>query len=150
MTPRNEPSTTARLGLNRLQLGCTSTTSGANATSPNHSDNEGYRSARPTIESGGAGEITTPVYGGVAATQYAGTMRLWLKDSERRPDPEPVKTDDRKAMLVGLVLWLLALVVLLLFLGPLVTAGLTGLLWTCVVGLALGFLGLIVTHRRHS
>ena len=21
-------------------------------------------------------------------------MRLWLKDSERRPDPAPVKTDD--------------------------------------------------------
>ena len=29
-------------------------------------------------------------------------MRLWLKDSERRPDPAPVETDDRKAMLVGL------------------------------------------------
>ncbi|MBX3092215.1 MAG: DUF2530 domain-containing protein [Cryobacterium sp.] len=77
-------------------------------------------------------------------------MRLWLKDSERRPDPEPVKTDDRKAMLVGLVVWLLALVVLLLFLGPLVAAGLYWWLWTCVVGLALGFLGLIVTHRRQS
>ena len=36
-------------------------------------------------------------------------MRLWLKDSERRPDPEPVKTDDRKAMLVGIALWLVAL-----------------------------------------
>ena len=47
-------------------------------------------------------------------------MRLWLKDCERRPDPAPVKSDDRKAMLVGLVLWLLALVGLLLFLAPLV------------------------------
>ncbi|MBX3079850.1 MAG: DUF2530 domain-containing protein [Cryobacterium sp.] len=77
-------------------------------------------------------------------------MRLWLKDSERRPDPEPAKTDDRKAMLVGLALWLVGLVVLLLILGPLVAAGLTSWLWTCVIGLALGLLGLIVTHRQRS
>ena len=77
-------------------------------------------------------------------------MRLWLKDSERRPDPAPVKTDDRKAMLVGLALWLVGLVVLLLFLGSLIAAGLTSWLWTCVVGLALGLLGLIVTHRQRS
>ncbi len=77
-------------------------------------------------------------------------MRLWLKDSERRPDPEPVKTDDRKAMLAGLALWLLALVGLLLFLGPLMAAGLHWWLWTCVVGLALGLLGLVVTHRRQN
>ena len=74
-------------------------------------------------------------------------MRLWLKDSERRPDPEPVKTDDRKAMLVGLGLWLVALVILLLLLGPLTTAGLDWWLWCCVAGLALGILGLVVTHR---
>ena len=77
-------------------------------------------------------------------------MRLWLKDSERRPDPEPVKTDDRKAMLAGLVLWLLALVVLLLFLPALAPAGGTWLLWTCVVGLALGLFGLVVTHRQRG
>ncbi|MCC6376467.1 MAG: DUF2530 domain-containing protein [Microbacteriaceae bacterium] len=75
-------------------------------------------------------------------------MRLWLKDSERRPDPEPVKTDDRKAMLVGLVLWLLALVGLLLFLSPLLESHLQWWLWTCVVGLALGFIGLVFTHKR--
>ncbi|MBX3089417.1 MAG: DUF2530 domain-containing protein [Cryobacterium sp.] len=77
-------------------------------------------------------------------------MRLWLKDSERRPDPEPVKTDDRKAMLVGLVLWLLALVGLLLFLGSLVSSGLQWWLWTCVVGLALGLIGLVFTHRQQG
>lgn len=75
-------------------------------------------------------------------------MRLWLKDSERRPDPAPVKTDDRKAMLVGLALWLLAFVALLIFLGPLTAAGLHWWLWTCAVGFVLGFLGLINTHLR--
>ncbi len=74
-------------------------------------------------------------------------MRLWLKDSERKPDPAPVTTDDRKAMLVGIALWLVALAVLLTFLTPLVTSGNSWWLWTCAAGLALGLLGLIYTHR---
>ncbi|MEO6943648.1 MAG: DUF2530 domain-containing protein [Lacisediminihabitans sp.] len=75
-------------------------------------------------------------------------MRLWLKDSERRPDPTPVKTDDRKAMLVGTALWLVALVVLLLFLRQIVENDGVWLLWTCAAGLALGLLGLLYTSLR--
>jgi len=71
-------------------------------------------------------------------------MRFVLKDSERRPDPVPVVTDDRKAVLVGLVAWAVALVVVLIV-AP---GGLV--LWTCVVGLALGVLGLVYTQLRHS
>ncbi|TXN30887.1 DUF2530 domain-containing protein [Lacisediminihabitans profunda] len=77
-------------------------------------------------------------------------MRLWLKDSERRPDPSPVKTDDRKAMLVGVSLWLVALVVLLAVLGPLLAAGNGLWLWTCVVGIALGLVGILYTNWRHT
>ena len=44
-------------------------------------------------------------------------MKLFLKDSERRPDPEPLQTDDRKAVLVGLAAWLVAFVVLLVVFG---------------------------------
>jgi hypothetical protein len=76
-------------------------------------------------------------------------VRLWLKDSERRPDPAPVKTDDRKPMLIGLALWLAALAVLLLFLEPLKAADAGWWLWTCVAGLALGLIGLLYTHWRH-
>jgi hypothetical protein len=76
-------------------------------------------------------------------------MRLWLKDSERRADPDPVKTDDRKAVLVGILLWIVALGGLLVFLGPLVESGNVWWLWTCVVGLALGLVGLLYTNRRH-
>jgi hypothetical protein len=72
-------------------------------------------------------------------------MRLWLKDSERRPDPAPVKTDDRKAVLVGLALWVVALVVILIVARDAVLAG------TCAVGIALGLIGLAYTqHRRRS
>ena len=77
-------------------------------------------------------------------------MRLWLKDSERRPDPEPVKTDDRKAVLIGLALWLVALAVLLLFIPQLTESGLSWWLWTCIAGLGLGFIGLLYTHWRGS
>ena len=77
-------------------------------------------------------------------------MRLWLKDSERKPDPPVAKTDDRKAVLVGIALWTVALIVLLIFINPLIEAGLTWWLWTCVAGLVLGLAGLYYTHRRHS
>ncbi|MGN6427313.1 MAG: DUF2530 domain-containing protein [Leifsonia sp.] len=80
-------------------------------------------------------------------------MRLWLRDDERRPDPVPVKTDDRRAVLVGLVLWVLALIPTLVFLGPIDAAGGTWWLWTVVVGIVLGVLGLgylsIKRLRRH-
>ena len=73
-------------------------------------------------------------------------MRLWPRDDERRPDPVPVKTDDRRAVLVGLGLWVVALVVLLIVGVPSGTW-----LWTVVVGLVLGLLGmgyLTLARRR--
>ena len=77
-------------------------------------------------------------------------MRLFIKDSERRPDPAPVKTDDRKVVLVGLVLWIVALGVMLALLPQLQSSGLVWLLWTVVGGLVLGLGLLVYTARRHS
>ncbi|MCU1438846.1 MAG: hypothetical protein JWP66_1933 [Naasia sp.] len=75
-------------------------------------------------------------------------MRLYLKDSERRPDPEPVRTDDRKAILTGLVLWVLALVAVLL------ATSLGGgrlddtPVWACTGGIAVGLVLLVYAERR--
>jgi hypothetical protein len=77
-------------------------------------------------------------------------VRLFIKDSERRPDPAPLRTDDRKVVLVGIVGWILALVVMLLLLPQLQESGLVWLLWTVVGGLVLGLVLLVVTARRHG
>ena len=77
-------------------------------------------------------------------------MRLWLKDSERRPDPQPVRTDARKALVVGSVAWLVALLAAL-FVGAPSGQGLTWWFWCSAIGLALGVLGLAwVQWRRGS
>ncbi|KQV07331.1 DUF2530 domain-containing protein [Leifsonia sp. Root112D2] len=71
-------------------------------------------------------------------------MRLWLRDSERRPDPLPAKTDDRKAVLTGLVLWIVGLGVLALVFGDrLISDDRLWWLWTDIIGIVLGALGLI-------
>jgi FtsH-binding integral membrane protein len=77
-------------------------------------------------------------------------VRLFIKDSERRPDPAPVKTDDRKVVLVGLVLWIIALGVMLALLPQVEESGLLWLLWTVVVGFGLGLVLLVYTAKRHS
>lgn len=75
-------------------------------------------------------------------------MRFWLSEEERRPDPEPAVTDDRAAILTGLVLWVLAFAALLVVVGPLVEAGRVWWLWTCLVGVGLGLVMLVYAHRR--
>ena len=80
-------------------------------------------------------------------------MRLWLNESERRPDPAPARADARKAVLVGTIAWLVALVVSLAFRAPLEAAGLGWLLWAALTGLVLGVIGLVavqVIRRRSS
>lgn len=77
-------------------------------------------------------------------------MRLWLKDSERLSDPEPVVTDDRKALLVGIVAWLVALAAFVLFIDPLRDAGNGWWIWVAIAGIAIGLLGLVNVHLRHE
>ncbi|TFD30679.1 DUF2530 domain-containing protein [Cryobacterium cryoconiti] len=76
-------------------------------------------------------------------------MRFWLKDSERRPDPLPARTDARKAFLAGSAAWLVALVLAVVFRGELAAAGVGWWLWAALIGLGLGVAGLAwVTLRR--
>jgi len=71
-------------------------------------------------------------------------MKLWLKDSERKPDPAPVQTDDRRAVVVGLALWIVATVVVLVAWPDAAPTAIA----TCATGIVLGVVGLVYTHRR--
>jgi len=75
-------------------------------------------------------------------------MRLFLKDSERRPDPVPVKTDDRRPILVGLAAWVIATIAVVLFFVPLSGSDNSALLSSCIVGIVLGLAGLIYAAKR--
>jgi hypothetical protein len=73
-------------------------------------------------------------------------VRLWLSESERRPDPAPARADARKAVLAGTIAWLVALALSLLFRAQLEAAGLGWLLWAAVTGAVLGVVGLVVVQ----
>ncbi len=77
-------------------------------------------------------------------------MRLILKDSERRPDPQPAPTDDRKPMIIGTALWAGALILLATLFEPLVGGKDGWWLWTCVAGIVLGGIGILYTHYKRG
>ena len=75
-------------------------------------------------------------------------MRLYVKDSERKPDPAPVKTNARLAIVVGLVLWVVALALCLVFAPALAAAEKSWWLSTCLFGIALGIFAFFKVRRR--
>jgi len=67
----------------------------------------------------------------------------------RRPDPEPLDTDDRPVLLVGMALWLVAFVVLAVFFrDDLRRHDATWWLWACGIGFTFGFYGLHYAAKR--
>lgn len=73
-------------------------------------------------------------------------IHLALRPESRKPAPEPVPVSMRPVFLVGIAVWLVALVVaVVLWLTD--AAGPHGV-WACATGAALGALGLAWTRRR--
>lgn len=66
----------------------------------------------------------------------------------RRPDPEPLETDDLLVVLVGTVLWLLALGLALVFRDRLDEHSRGSWLWVALAGTFLGLVGLRHVRRR--
>jgi len=77
-------------------------------------------------------------------------VRLWLKDSERRPDPEPAKADAHTPILIGAFAWLAAAGLALVSQGELAARGLGWWLWCAVAGVGLGIAGLAWLRLRHQ
>jgi hypothetical protein len=66
----------------------------------------------------------------------------------RRPPPEPLRNDGVRTVVIGTVVWAVALVVLLPFAGRLNDHGRLWWIATCAVGTGLGLVGLLYCTRR--
>ncbi len=66
----------------------------------------------------------------------------------RRPDPEPLRTNDVRTVAIGTVLWAVAFVALLPFWSRLDDDGRLWWVATCACGFALGLIGLAYTRKR--
>ena len=75
-------------------------------------------------------------------------MKLYLRSPERRPDPPPLQTDDRRTVLVGTAVWAVLLVLAVVFRDRLDQDGHGWWLWTPVAGLILGLYGLRYVSRK--
>ncbi|MEO0024210.1 MAG: hypothetical protein RL196_651 [Actinomycetota bacterium] len=74
-------------------------------------------------------------------------MRFYVKDSQRKPDPAPVKTNAKLAIAVGTGLWVLA-ALFFLFAPQQLQQVETWQLATCGVGIALGVFGFVHVSRK--
>ena len=70
--------------------------------------------------------------------------------SEQPSPPRPLDVDGVRSVIVGTVLWVVALLVLLPFRSRLEEAGNGWWLWTCLAGVGLGLLGIEYTRRRRD
>jgi hypothetical protein len=68
----------------------------------------------------------------------------------RRPDPEPLETDDVMVVTVGTALWGVALVVTAALHGRLGDEGRTSWVWISAAGFVLGLLGIRYVRRRRA
>jgi hypothetical protein len=62
----------------------------------------------------------------------------------------PLDVDGVRTAKVGTLVWAVAFLVLLPFVGTLVDDGRGWWLWTCVVGVLLGLVAIVVTTRRRD
>ena len=70
--------------------------------------------------------------------------------ADRRPDPEPLETNDVAIVTTGAVLWALALVVTLLWRDTLEDQGRGSWVWVTAAGTFLGLVGVRHVRRRRA
>ena len=74
-------------------------------------------------------------------------MRLYQRSADRRPDPPPLDTDDRRTVLVGIGLWIVGLALALVLSARLAEQGRSWWAWTALAGIGLGLVGLLYVRR---
>jgi len=74
-------------------------------------------------------------------------VRLRISQNERRPEPEPLRTNDVRAFVVGLGGWILGLALIAVMLTRPGVLDTRSALLTIAIGIALGIAGVIVSRR---
>jgi hypothetical protein len=78
-------------------------------------------------------------------------MVVAMPKAPRRPDPEPLETNDRPVILFGMGAWIVAFVVLVVFFrDDLRDRDATYWLWACGIGVAMGVYGLHFVRKRNK
>jgi hypothetical protein len=76
-------------------------------------------------------------------------MVVAMPKAPRRPDPEPLQTNDRPVIYAGIGAWIVTFVVLVVFFrDDLRHHHATYWLWACGIGVAMGLYGLHFTRKR--
>ena len=73
--------------------------------------------------------------------------KLFVKFSDRHPEPKPAEVNTRLAILVGTGIWVLVLIVFLAFYPALTNAGLDWWLHTAIIGILLGILAWFMVRK---
>ena len=73
--------------------------------------------------------------------------KLFVKFSDRHPEPKPAKVNTRLAILVGTGLWVLVLALCIAFYPALTNAGFGWWLHTAVIGILLGILAWFMVRK---
>jgi len=75
-------------------------------------------------------------------------VRLTPRPDQRRPDPPPLPTNDRRTVVVGTIVWGVLLVGAVAVHGRLQASGRGWWVWVPVAGVLLGLIGLRLVSRR--
>jgi hypothetical protein len=75
-------------------------------------------------------------------------VRLYLRATDRRPDPPPIRTNDLAVGLAGTGIWAVLLVAAVLAHGWLTDSGRGWWMWTALAGIVIGLWGTWYVWRR--
>lgn len=75
-------------------------------------------------------------------------MRWVVKDSERKPDPEPIKGTARKAVLIGIAGFAAAFLLIVIFYEQITSPNKIWYPYTCLVAIVLGIFALFKVRDR--
>lgn len=65
-------------------------------------------------------------------------MRWIVRDSDRKPDPEPIRGTAKKAVIIGMAIFAVAFLLIVVFYDSISSPNKLWYPYTCLVGLVLG------------